>query len=218
MNPPRPCSSAFTLIELLTVIAIIGILAGIMIPTIGKVRRTANDAQCKTALRQWGMAIQLYIDDNKGRLPGPCTIGQTRKMSPIVDGKKASLFRYLAPYMMLKNNATALVPDSYICSAWVRDTPNPTADDAIVYNLRLPGDANRFPWRDNDEKPPLLYSEVLNLAPYHDRPAMIDIDAESAPDSVAPLPPRPVHDKHRNMLLYNWSVRAVPLNYQPSIP
>ncbi|WP_043587729.1 type II secretion system protein [Geminisphaera colitermitum] len=218
MNPPRPCSSAFTLIELLTVIAIIGILAGIMIPTIGKVRRTANDAQCKTALRQWGMAIQLYIDDNKGRLPGPCTVGQTRKIPPPVDDKKASLFRYLAPYMMLKNSATSLVPDSYICSAWVRDTPNATADDAMVYYLRLPGDTNRFPWRNTDGQTPLLYSEVLNLAPYHDRPAMIDIDAEFESANAGKCPARPVHGNHRNMLLYNWSVRAIPLNYQPSIP
>jgi prepilin-type N-terminal cleavage/methylation domain-containing protein/prepilin-type processing-associated H-X9-DG protein len=55
--------SAFTLIELLTVIAIIGILASILIPTVGKVRDSAKDARCKSNLRQVGLATQLYINE-----------------------------------------------------------------------------------------------------------------------------------------------------------
>lgn len=58
--------SAFTLIELLTVIAIIGILASIIVPTVGKVRQTARNAQCVSNLRQWAQAIQLYAGENKG--------------------------------------------------------------------------------------------------------------------------------------------------------
>ena len=58
---------AFTLIELLTVIAIIGILAAIIIPTVGKVRATARNAQCISRLRDWGTAIHLYANDNKGK-------------------------------------------------------------------------------------------------------------------------------------------------------
>ncbi|AHF89369.1 type II secretion protein [Opitutaceae bacterium TAV5] len=61
--------SAFTLIELLTVIAIIGILAAIIIPTVGKVRDTARSAQCLGNLRQIGAAARLYIEDNKGMTP-----------------------------------------------------------------------------------------------------------------------------------------------------
>lgn len=48
---------AFTLIELLTVIAIIGILAAIIIPTVGKVRDSAKKAQCVSNLKQIGMTI-----------------------------------------------------------------------------------------------------------------------------------------------------------------
>ncbi|AHF91237.1 hypothetical protein OPIT5_14470 [Opitutaceae bacterium TAV5] len=62
-------ASAFTLVELLTVIAIIGILAAILIPTVGRVRQTANAAACMSNMRQVGLSILLYTDGNKGRLP-----------------------------------------------------------------------------------------------------------------------------------------------------
>ncbi|AHF89223.1 N-terminal cleavage protein [Opitutaceae bacterium TAV5] len=58
-------STAFTLIELLTVIAIIGILAAIIIPTVSKVRESARSAQCKSNLRQIGICTHLYAQDNK---------------------------------------------------------------------------------------------------------------------------------------------------------
>lgn len=57
--------AAFTLIELLTVIAIIGILAAILIPTVSSVREKARQTQCANNLRQWGMAINLYAAENK---------------------------------------------------------------------------------------------------------------------------------------------------------
>ncbi|RRJ97369.1 prepilin-type N-terminal cleavage/methylation domain-containing protein [Opitutaceae bacterium TAV4] len=60
---------AFTLIELLTVIAIIGVLAGILIPVVGRVRETARGAQCVSNLRQLATAAQLWIDENRGHLP-----------------------------------------------------------------------------------------------------------------------------------------------------
>lgn len=60
---------AFTLIELLTVIAIIGVLAAILIPVVGKMRESARTTQCIANLRTWGNATNLYVAENKGRLP-----------------------------------------------------------------------------------------------------------------------------------------------------
>ena len=52
--------SGFTLIELLMVIAIIGVLAGILIPTIGAVRQQANIAASKSQLSAYVNAIQMF--------------------------------------------------------------------------------------------------------------------------------------------------------------
>lgn len=65
-NGPRRSAAAFTLIELLTVIAIIGILAAILIPTVGAVREKAKSAKCVSNLRQWGTAVISYANDSRG--------------------------------------------------------------------------------------------------------------------------------------------------------
>ncbi|AHF94561.1 hypothetical protein OPIT5_20745 [Opitutaceae bacterium TAV5] len=51
---------------MLTVVAIIGVLAGILIPVASKVRQTARVTQCASNLRQWAQAITLFANDNKG--------------------------------------------------------------------------------------------------------------------------------------------------------
>lgn len=65
----HPTRAAFTLVELLTVIAIIGILAGILVPVVGKVRNRARQSVCTTHLRQIGIGLQMYANDNKDRFP-----------------------------------------------------------------------------------------------------------------------------------------------------
>jgi prepilin-type N-terminal cleavage/methylation domain-containing protein len=67
----------FTLIELLMVIAIIGILAGILIPTVGAVRKQANVAASKAQLSQYVNAIQLFKGEYRyyGSQIYWCTLG-----------------------------------------------------------------------------------------------------------------------------------------------
>lgn len=70
MNTRR---SAFTLVELLAVIAIVGVLAAIVITSVGRVRETARGQTCLNNLRQIAAGMMLYAADNKGVLPASNT-------------------------------------------------------------------------------------------------------------------------------------------------
>ncbi|WDE98865.1 DUF1559 domain-containing protein [Lentisphaera profundi] len=59
----------FSLIELLVVVAIIGILSSLLLPTLGKAREKAKTAVCKSNMKQISIAIFMYNDDNDGYYP-----------------------------------------------------------------------------------------------------------------------------------------------------
>src|SRR5881392_2445098 len=60
---------AFTLVELLVIIAIISILAALLLPALSRAKGVAHATTCKNHLRQMGVGLKMYVDDNGNRYP-----------------------------------------------------------------------------------------------------------------------------------------------------
>ena len=65
----RIFSSAFTLVELLVVIAVIALLMGILMPVLNKARASATSTACQANLRSIAYAFVMYLDDNRDIMP-----------------------------------------------------------------------------------------------------------------------------------------------------
>src|SRR5438309_5644339 len=57
-------SGGFTLVETLVVVAVIGILAGLLLPALAASRERARQATCMSNLHQIGLALRMYLDDD----------------------------------------------------------------------------------------------------------------------------------------------------------
>ncbi|MDR1283184.1 MAG: type II secretion system GspH family protein [Opitutaceae bacterium] len=149
-SKPRPGHApAFTLIELLTVIAIIGVLAGIMIPVLSSVRQKARDVDCINNLRQLGAATGLYAEEHKGAFP--VGRGNTNYVYELMGGyiaipggliKVASNRR--SPFICQRNVASATgtisnaVCQTYAMNGGVASSDTGTAIKKYMHNVPAP--------------------------------------------------------------------------------
>lgn len=111
----------FTLIELLVVIAVLAILAAILFPVFAKAREKARQTACLSNMRQLGLAVQQYMNDNDDHMPHPiCT---TPALVDWCAGWAGELFPYVRstdiykcpddPMQSISSGATTLYPLSY---------------------------------------------------------------------------------------------------------
>lgn len=130
--------SGFTLLELLMVIAIIGILSALLLPALAEARRKPLQIHCINNQKQIGSAMMMFADDNNQRIPGPCYMGVSRRYYEITrhfqkfgrgdEGGPTELVGYLANYLALPppphapQKATGNVA---VCPAFLKHAPNP---------------------------------------------------------------------------------------------
>jgi len=66
---PQQDSRGLTLLELLVVIGVIAVLAALVLPAVAKTKALSGNVVCLNNLKQWGLATQLYTEDNDDFLP-----------------------------------------------------------------------------------------------------------------------------------------------------
>ena len=117
-------SRAFTLIELLVVIAIIAILAAMLLPALAKAKKRAQRISCLNNLKQFGIAVQLYVDDNEGKTPSQKIDGVLPFLGP---GSVPNFLGSVIPY--LGSNTPV-----FVCSSAPKGSGNPTNNTSYVGN------------------------------------------------------------------------------------
>jgi prepilin-type processing-associated H-X9-DG protein/prepilin-type N-terminal cleavage/methylation domain-containing protein len=124
---------AFTLVELLAVIAVVGVLAGILVPVVSAVRAKARSTQCLSNMRQVGTASLLYLSDQKGRLPSS---SHDRNPDGTSRSWRETLKTYLGPTFIGRCPARPDHPHdvTYGWNDFLTNPSGPSAGQGILFN------------------------------------------------------------------------------------
>lgn len=176
LNMPPGLQRGFTLVELLVVIGIIGILMGLLMPSMQSARATARWVQCASNLKQVGNALLMYANENHGWI---------YPVGPEVNGMPSTFGSNLAPNLRWPTK----VP------AFELKMPETLPFDPATYSDSLPYDPVKFPVAPftpkillcpSDEDPAEAHSYVLNrhLSDKRIRLATTDFGGIKSPDVV----------------------------------
>ncbi|MAT69141.1 MAG: hypothetical protein CMJ58_06410 [Planctomycetaceae bacterium] len=176
--PSARSAAAFTLVELLVVIAIIGVLIGLLLPAIQSAREAARRTQCQSRLRQLALAVQNY-HDVRGHFPAART--GVRSHPSGTDQYAVSWAFLILPYIEQQTIADAFVPGERV-DADVNAVAMRTRVDLFYCPSRREPAADRD--FDNDDAPTLVpdaaaggdYAANSGTSTRHGMPGRDDFD------------------------------------------
>ncbi len=146
---------AFTLVELLVVIAVISTIAALLLPALARAKARAHSSECASNLKEWGLAYRMYADDNDDYLPRR---GQGVQVLAQID-RPQDWFNALPPYFagasyqqLITNNLrpAARSQSLFICPA----AGDPGSNYFLPYGMNM----NLCPWNLPDQ---IKFSKVV---------------------------------------------------------
>jgi prepilin-type N-terminal cleavage/methylation domain-containing protein/prepilin-type processing-associated H-X9-DG protein len=128
----RVSRSAFTLVELLVVITIIGILMGMLMPAVNYARESGRQAQCKTNLKNLGIALEAY-HQQYGSLPygAVANVSRSGDTNWSVGSPRGSALHSLLPFIDLRT-----IYDLFSFPS--KTNPEVTGTNYTVLKFRIP--------------------------------------------------------------------------------
>jgi prepilin-type N-terminal cleavage/methylation domain-containing protein len=207
----------FTLVELLVVIAVIAILAGILLPVLSQAKKKAHRTTCLSNLKQVGIAINSYADDHDDYLPGPVVAGARANYDQT---SSQELIFHIASYLGLPEpGPQTVIARIFVCPGYEKNAPALVSlSGRKVYLLNDdidPDPAVRTPPFGYPMAPtadPQRMTTVATMAPN----AFAITDVDQALPNLNPgvgwwddLPNSPVHGQIRNQLFFDAHVEGV---------
>lgn len=237
-SPPkrtiRARARAFTLVELLVVVAVLAVLGALLFPAFRRAQASARNAGCLANLRQIGTAIVSYASDHDGTLPGPCStamniydqdVGHLTGTLPLsyylatyfgVPGGKAEYVSVLQcpafPFRSLIAPGNWTAATAYVCTY---SLPSPVRGSLVANGLQF------NPWgRSGDPSVnamPMKLVAVQSLVNASTTWAVMDGDLTIANTTNPGLSKAPHHSGHWNRLYFDWHAEGTPssLQYPP---